>query len=312
MFSVIIPVYNGAKFIDDAIKSVFSQTCSDFEIIVVNDGSTDNTAEVLSKYENTDKIRIIHKTNGGVSDARNAGMIAAKGEYFAFLDADDFWYENHLEVLSEMINNYPQAGLYATFAQINLEDGRQITTCPYFETHPETVYLENFFAEYHKDKTVKVFTTTATCISAKAYEKVGGFPVGCKIGEDLEHELRIAAYFPVAVTKRVTAVYEKRNSTATKDVSFDPDWGFLKTVDELYKDDEILPERKECLKLVMDWFKMRQCRHYVIDGRKKDAWKVFFQKNTCSKKDLLINLILLLLPCRLVRAIFAARWRNIG
>ena len=76
MFSVIIPVYNGAKFIDNAIKSVFSQTNSDWELIVVNDGSKDNTEDVLKKYTDNDKICIINQENGGVSVARNTGPAA--------------------------------------------------------------------------------------------------------------------------------------------------------------------------------------------------------------------------------------------
>ncbi|MBQ7902043.1 MAG: glycosyltransferase family 2 protein [Clostridia bacterium] len=313
MFSIIIPVYNGEKFIDNAIKSVLAQTYEDWELVVVDDGSKDNTAQVLEAYADNEKIHIFHQQNGGVSAARNKGMQEAVGSHFAFLDADDLWLENHLEVMAELIDAYPDAGLYATFAQINLSDERSITSCNYFQNNAETVYLEDFFAEYHRDKTVKVFVPTSTVISREANDKVGGFPVGCKIGEDLEHDLRIAAYYPIVITKRITAVYEKRNSTATKDTSFDPDWSFFETVKPLYEDTQIPKAKRDNIKLIMDWFTIRRCRHYVIDGKKKKAWTYFWQKTDSSlAKDKFITMILLFMPCALVRKIFQIRWRNIG
>ncbi len=91
MISVIIPVYNGAKFIKDAIESVLAQTYRDYEIIVVNDGSTDNTEEVLRPYIEKGVVRYFYQENQGVSAARNKGIKEARGEYIAFLDADDVW-----------------------------------------------------------------------------------------------------------------------------------------------------------------------------------------------------------------------------
>ena len=145
MFSVIIPVYNGAKFIDNAIKSVFSQTNSDWELIVVNDGSKDNTEDVLKKYADNDKIRIINQENGGVSVARNTGYEVSKGEYIAFLDADDVWHNNHLEVMAELIQQYPTAGLYGTFTRTELVNGEIIEKAEYFGDREDAVFLEDFF-----------------------------------------------------------------------------------------------------------------------------------------------------------------------
>ena len=158
MFSIIIPVYNGAKFIDNAIESVLSQTNSDWELIVVNDGSKDATMSVLEKYAGNDKIRIINKENAGVSVARNTGFEASTGEYIAFLDADDVWHNNHLEVMAELISKYPTAGLYGTFTRTELVNGEVIEKAEYFGDRKEAVFLEDFFAEYHRDKGAKMFT----------------------------------------------------------------------------------------------------------------------------------------------------------
>jgi hypothetical protein len=131
-------------------------------------------------------------------------------------------------------------------------------------------------------------------------------------GEDLELSLRVAAYFPVVLSKKITATYQKENSVATKDKSFDPDWKFFDTVEELYADSEIPLPKKENIKKVMGWFTMRRCRHYIIDGQKSKAWKAFKDtpKDSASLKDRMINLVLLMLPAALVRTIFAARWRG--
>lgn len=95
MISVIIPVYNGEKTLEHTLKTLFVQTYQDVEIIVVNDGSTDSTENILNKWSS--KIRIINKKNGGVSSARNLGITEAKGEYIAFVDCDDECECNMLE-----------------------------------------------------------------------------------------------------------------------------------------------------------------------------------------------------------------------
>ena len=312
MFSVIIPVYNGGKFIDNAISSVMSQTYSDYELIIVNDGSIDNTATVLEKYESNPKITVISQENGGVSKARNNGISHAKGSHIVFLDADDEWENYHLETMSKLIDKYPSAGLYGTFTRTELVNGDVISECNFFKDKDENVFLDDFFEEYHKDKSAKMFTVITTCISAEAIKKAGGFPESCAIGEDLELSLRVAAYYPVVLSRIITATYKKENSVATKDKSFDPDWKFFDTVEELYKDSSIPASKKENIRKVMGWFTMRRCRHYIIDGQKPKAYKAFLDipKGSVSLKDKMINLVLLILPVTFVRKIFATRWRR--
>src|SRR5690554_7052561 len=98
MFSVVIPLYNKELSINNTIQSVLNQTFQDYEIVVVNDGSTDKSLEVV-KQINDFRIRIINKLNGGVSSARNRGIEESKFDWIAFLDGDDLWMENHLEIL---------------------------------------------------------------------------------------------------------------------------------------------------------------------------------------------------------------------
>ena len=312
MFSVIMPVYNGEKFIDDAINSVCAQTYDNWELIIVNDGSKDNTADVLKKYEINSQIKIIHKENGGVSVARNTAISASKGEYIVFLDADDVWHTNHLEVMNELITEYPDAGLYATFTRTELINGGIIEECKFFKDKPDVVYLEDFFKAYHNDKSAMIFNITTACFSRKALDVTGLFPVGCAIGEDLELALRVAAYFPVVLSKKATGTYKKTNSTATKDISFDPDWKFFDTVNNLYSDSRIGSDKKENLKKIMQWFTMRKARHLVICGRRKEAFSAYRDIGNDPKllKDKLITLAILLMPVFMVRKLFEVRWRG--
>ena len=312
MFSVIMPVYNGEKFIDDAVSSVCAQTYDNWELIIVNDGSKDNTADVLKKYEINSQIKIIHKENGGVSVARNTAISASKGEYIVFLDADDVWHKNHLEVMNELITEYPDAGLYATFTRTELVNGGIIEECKFFKDKPDVIYLEDFFKAYYNDKSAMIFNITTTCFSRKALDVTGLFPVGCAIGEDLELALRIAAYFPVVLSKKATGTYKKTNSTATKDISFDPDWKFFDTVNNLYSDSRIGSDKKENLKKIMQWFTMRKARHLVICGRRKEAFSAYRDIGNDPKllKDKLITLAILVMPVFMVRKLFEVRWRG--
>lgn len=103
LFSIIIPVYNVEKYLNQCVDSVLEQDFTDYEIILVDDGSTDNSPTICDKYaEKYTQIKVIHKTNGGLSDARNFGIKEAQGDYLIFLDSDDFW--NGRNILSELHN----------------------------------------------------------------------------------------------------------------------------------------------------------------------------------------------------------------
>ena len=107
--SVIIPTYQLAHLVGQTIDSVLAQTYTDYEIIVVNDGSTDNTKEVLASYG--DRITVIHQENQGAAAARNAGIMATRGKYIAFLDHDDLWLPNKLEKQIAYLESNPKIGL---------------------------------------------------------------------------------------------------------------------------------------------------------------------------------------------------------
>ena len=114
MISVVVPLYNKEKSVRTTLESIRAQSYKEWECIVVDDGSTDKSREVAEQFKIEDfRFKILSQENAGVSAARNAGIIAAKGEYIAFLDADDIWAPNYLETLAALINDFPDAGLYS-------------------------------------------------------------------------------------------------------------------------------------------------------------------------------------------------------
>lgn len=115
-FSVIVPLYNKADYIEKALQSVLAQTYTDFELIVVDDGSTDNSLQVVQSIQqlSTFNFQLLTETNAGVSTARNNGAKVAKGDYLAFLDADDWWEPTFLDEMRVLVDEFPEAGIYGS------------------------------------------------------------------------------------------------------------------------------------------------------------------------------------------------------
>src|ERR1035437_6016704 len=153
MFSIIIPLYNKAKYIQKAIHSILSQTFQEYEIIIVNDGSTDNSLEVISSCQlSTVNYQLINQENKGVSTARNNGVKLAKYDYIAFLDADDWWEPTYLEEMKALIDEFPDAGIYGSSyyivkngnkipANIGVEKGFERGLINYCRVYAKTMYM---------------------------------------------------------------------------------------------------------------------------------------------------------------------------
>ncbi len=124
--SVIIPAYNCDRYIKDAIASVFAQTYTDYELIIVDDGSTDDTAQIIKSYG--DRINYIYQSNQGVAQARNTGLAAAKGKYIAFLDQDDFFYPQKLASQVELMEQKPHLGMIGSGWDIVNSQGKALDT----------------------------------------------------------------------------------------------------------------------------------------------------------------------------------------
>ena len=187
--SVIIPTYNRGLCVTEAVDSVLGQTLRDFEVIVVDDGSTDDTQVRLAVYG--DRIRVIRQVNAGVSAARNVGMAAARGEWIGFLDSDDTWMPEKLERQMADLERHPEAVGHAVDValcgvggrQLSLWEGRGIGE--EFEKSPVR-------ARPLEDVLGVAFYTQAVLLKREVVERVGGFKVGMQIHEDVEFLARVA------------------------------------------------------------------------------------------------------------------------
>ena len=202
-FSVIIPLYSKAPYVKKALESVCRQTYSDYELIVINDGSTDDSCMIAEKYlQGMDGInyRLITQENAGVSAARNNGVAASKGEYVAFLDADDWWEPTFLEKMAKLIEDYPEAGLYAS-NYIYYKPGKTRVAI----NNIETGYF-NYPRAYYEGNAMPV-TSISVVIPRNIYDEMGGFPLGIKLGEDFLLWAKIAMHHPVAFLNEPLAWY---------------------------------------------------------------------------------------------------------
>lgn len=278
MFSVIIPAYNAENFIKNAIDSVLSQTIEDFEIIVVNDGSNDSTENVVNEISDK-RVRCISQKNAGVSAARNTGIQNAKGEYICFLDADDLWNPNHLEVVSQLINKYPETSVYLTGHEIILHNGQRIAkACPGVSVDMQS---DNLFEHIWK---YGYFLNTNSVVCKKStFDIVGQFEVGVKNGEDDDMWYRLFSYFSVAISSEITTAYIRENSRATMSKIFVNDWIFLQRVDDIMASSDVSDEKKKYLHKLLEQRKLSYVRHCLLTGDKKTARK---QMKQIDKKEL--------------------------
>ncbi|MCX7548180.1 glycosyltransferase family A protein [Xanthomarina sp. F1114] len=204
LFSIIIPLYNKENFIVKTVQSALDQTCPDFEIIIINDGSTDSSLKQVKNLTDS-RIRIFNIENQGVSHARNFGITKASAEYIAFLDADDLWLPNHLEALKNLIDTYPDCGLYASAYEKKIG---HISIASNYLNIPQnwTGIVDDFF----KSSLVSCIAWTSAVVVPKTVLKnLGGFDekITLGAGEDTDLWIRIALQYQVAFNNHVTAIY---------------------------------------------------------------------------------------------------------
>ena len=203
-FTVIIPLYNKEKFIENTLKSVFNQTFTDFEILVVNDCSTDKSLEIVKNLDNS-KIKIIqHKINKGLSASRNSGIINANADYLVFLDADDLLKPNYFEKIKFLIDNFPQAGLFAT----NYEE-------VYHRNYAVKPHLA--LSEFNKDGIIEDFFLTnlqqpiycqsSICVRKNVFEKIGLYNEKINYSEDVDFNIRSNYNFKLAYSPEKLVQY---------------------------------------------------------------------------------------------------------
>lgn len=209
-FSIIVPVYNKAPYIRKALDSIVSQTFRDWELIVVDDGSTDNSLQVVNEYirdvlcmmSNVSvKIKVISQANAGVATARNRGVKESKGECVAFLDADDWWEKDFLEEMDKLIMDYPDAGLYGC-DYYYLKNGRK-------KIFPKNVEGYIDYCRVYADCGVMPIHPSGAIIPRKVFDEIGGFNPQIKMGEDFILFMQIVLKYKVAFLNKQLVTFNQ-------------------------------------------------------------------------------------------------------
>ncbi|MCT7984813.1 glycosyltransferase [Laspinema sp. A4] len=206
--SVIIPAYNSLAYLPETIASVLNQTYSDFEAIIVNDGSSDRTEEWVSQQSDP-RIKLISQPNQGLSGARNTGIAHATGDYLAFLDADDLWHPTKLEKQVDCLDHHPDVGLVYTW--VALINEQSIATGRLFNSSQEgyiwdTLILENI-----------VGCGSVAMVRRQCFETCGVFDLNFpSVVEDWDMWLRIAVHYPFKAICEPLVYYRQHSQSGSR------------------------------------------------------------------------------------------------
>jgi glycosyltransferase involved in cell wall biosynthesis len=210
LVSVVIPAYNAAWCVRKAIDSVLTQDFHDFEIIVVDDGSTDDTASVLAAYGDT--IRVVSQRNGGLSSARNSGIRVARGELVAFLDADDWWLPGKLARQIALMRAHPGIGFSSTSARVEHPGGQVLTLwrCAQWEG--------SFLVHLFGSNADVAGSGSAVIVRRVLFDRVGEFDEALRSLEDIDMWMRLAAVTGYACLDEPLAVILKRPGSMSRNL----------------------------------------------------------------------------------------------
>ena len=287
-FSVIIPLFNKAEYVERTLNSVLLQSFDDFEVIIVNDGSTDNSLKIAESFTD-DRIVIYSKDNKGVSTARNYGVIKATSNYIAFLDADDIWKPNHLDALHNLIVDMPSCALYCMGYIKQKSEKSKIRA--QFGTIADG--YKGVVSGYFKNSLpFTIAGMGAVAVNKAKFIEVGGFTEGVTHGEDIELWTTLALQGKVALYNIVTVTHliniKGRVSNLKIDDKVFPDFNQFNEAERKSKD----------LKVYLDNNRYAIALAYRLakDSKNYKFWKNQIELENLNKKQKL----LLKLPVGLV------------
>jgi glycosyltransferase involved in cell wall biosynthesis len=301
LISVVIPLYNKEPHIKRAIDSVLAQRVQDFEIIIVDDGSTDKSSEVVKSFTDS-RIRLIQQKNQGVSATRNRGAKIANSDLIALLDADDEWAPTFLETIIRLNKKYPEAGMYCT-AYNECKYGK-IQTIPFkvIPLAPWEGLLSNYFLSAALGP--HPVCSSSVCIPKDIYLSVGGFQVGVPWGEDDDFWGRIAIKYPVAFSQIIGATYYQDTTNRACNLQISVEHPFVKTAYDLINSNNVPQNMREDLRECIAKYQILSAAHNIRKGNPKVGKKIL---KSCDTKLLyrkkLFWIILSMVPPSTLRLI---------
>ena len=302
MFSVVIPLYNKASYIEKTVASVLAQTWPDFELIVVNDGSTDGSVERLSGCTDS-RLNVINQANAGVSVARNTGAKHARFNHIAFLDADDWWHPHFLEEMNRLITGFPDAGLYGcgyyivknglhTPAQVGVPAGFSAGYIDYF-----SVYARTFWVPVNCSFVV---------VKKPVFMQLGGFNSTLKFGEDFDLWVRIALTNKVAYVNQLLAYSNQDADPINRALGTDRCWKPAEHVTFNLSDFARHEQQNPVLNQLLDGLRVRSLIAYRLNGWYRGEVRAIISRVNLKKQPLFYRFIYQW-PLPVVKAYFRAK-----
>lgn len=278
-FSVVVTVYNKEKFIQNTIKSVLDQTFFDFELIIVNDGSTDYSENEILKFKDT-RIQYFYKKNEGVSIARNFGIEKASSQFICLLDGDDYWYPNFLNQFHNTIINNPAQNVFA--CAIEVQTSKKKFPAIYSINKKGKTQLVNYFEASLKQS---IICTSGVAIHKTVIDEIGNFNEKMKTGEDTDLWIRIGLQYPILFMNTILVRYNYDERGLSRQIKyFDSSLNYIDFI-ELEKNN---PE----LKTFLDYNRFSDAIKAKIYGNKKHFYLMYSQineKNLPLKKRILLK-----------------------
>ncbi len=278
--SVVIPLYNKAPYIARALNSVLAQTFQDIEVIVVDDGSTDDGAEVVRQFDDP-RIRLIQQENRGVSAARNRGIEAARAELVAFLDADDEWLPGFVETVLRLRRKFPEAGVYAT--AISTAHNGTIKHSRY-RSVPSPNW-EGMITDYFRSLICGdcVLCSSSVAIPRDILQEMNGFITGAKWGEDLDLWGRIGLRYPIGFSALYCSVIHVTSKSSEKiysRVTITRENPFIKSARTAIKGKTDIIADRRYLMLYLEKIIIESAIYNVILGRKDESKEILGKCNS--------------------------------
>lgn len=264
MFSVIIPAYNAGKFIQNSIRSVLNQSYQNFEILIIDDGSSDDTFIKASMIQDV-RIKIIQQKNSGVSIARNTGIKKSIGQFICFLDSDDEFLHDHLLTIKNMIDKHPDQKFFVTKFQNKLLDGSIVKT----KTSGSIKYYSNAVDLFIKN--AEIVWTGCVCISRGCFENYGMFEPNVSMGEDRDMWMRIFTYTGIVLSDNITVQRNRDGSEATKEYQRRFKVDEMNRLQTFLNDPSVTDEVKHSLRVYHEYEKLAVIRSYIYINDKKIA-----------------------------------------
>ncbi len=264
--SIIIPLFNKGKFISEAINSILSQTHPYWEVIVVDDGSTDNGPEIVKSFKDSRIRLILGGENKGVSATRNRGIKEAKYEWIAFLDADDMWKKDFLETIVWLMEKHPECVVYATSYECFNNETGTTTSLPVHKFPKGWVgIVEDYFSANAQSQ---IFNTTSIVVKRNALFDVGLFPEGISHGEDIFVWVNLSLRFRIAFINSSKAVY--RLGVENQATSKKSDYKVLYYLLDLQKNGKISEKFADGYRKYMARVLYNAVRSSLLQGQNKE------------------------------------------